>query len=93
MTEVSSTSMVNDLLSRLDKVKERGSGKALGVSLVEKCECLYLSFEDNERRLKTRLCPQSTPPDGLRLFTEWLRLDDGGFEVLEECDSRRSRFL
>jgi hypothetical protein len=64
-------------------------GYALGSIPVEKGRVLYLSLEDNERRLQTRMralvahCP--TMPD-LSMFhyqTEWRRMDEGGAEDLE----------
>jgi hypothetical protein len=56
-------------------------GKALGSVPVERGEALYLALEDSPRRLQTRLrmlLPDELAPAGLRLETEWPRLDEGG---------------
>lgn len=62
-------------------------GKALGTRDVIAGDVLYLSLEDNQRRLQQRLrklLAGSPPPQRLDLATEWPRLDDGGIERLEE---------
>ncbi len=62
-------------------------GYALGKKPVEQGEVLYLSLEDNERRLQKRvrlLCASLTGvPEGLHLATQWPRADAGGLPELE----------
>ena len=55
-------------------------GKALGSIPVDPGDVLYLSLEDNERRLKSRLqkmLPNNDVPPGLHLTTEWPKVGDG----------------
>lgn len=63
-------------------------GYALGKKQVEQGEVLYLSLEDNERRLQKRvqlLCASlSGVPEGLHLATSWARADAGGLPELEQ---------
>ena len=62
-------------------------GVALGTKKVEKGETLYLSLEDNERRMQKRLkkvLAGRECPEGLHYSTEWPRLNEGGAEALEE---------
>jgi len=63
-------------------------GYALGKKPVEQGEVLYLSLEDNERRLQKRvqlLCASLTGvPEGLHLATSWPRADAGGLPELEQ---------
>jgi RecA-family ATPase len=51
-------------------------------------DVLYAALEDNTRRLKGRLqklAPGDAPwPDGLKLATEWPKLDNGGLDAFEE---------
>jgi hypothetical protein len=61
-------------------------GVALGQIRVEEGDVLYLSLEDNERRLKSRLTSilDSAPcPDRLTLSTSWPKLDERGLQWLE----------
>lgn len=47
----------------------------------------YLALEDNYRRLKARLdilLHGAPPPQRLWLYTEWVRLDHGGLEALDD---------
>jgi hypothetical protein len=60
-------------------------GYALGKRRVEQGEALYLSLEDNERRLQERvltLADKDTDLSKLHYRTEWSRVDDGGAEQL-----------
>jgi hypothetical protein len=62
-------------------------GRALGAIPVDQGEVLYLALEDSPRRLKERLgivLDGEQCPDGLRFFTEWPRLGDGGAEAISE---------
>ncbi len=63
-------------------------GFALGKKPVEQGEVLYLSLEDNERRLQKRvrlLCASLTGvPTDLHLATQWARADAGGLPELEQ---------
>ena len=61
-------------------------GYALGRIRVEAGDVLYLSLEDNERRLKARLTSilgKDQCPDRLTLSTAWPRLDDRGLQWLD----------
>lgn len=62
-------------------------GYALGKKQVEQGESLYLSLEDNERRLKKRLLKltggDTKGLDRLHVFTDWLRADNGGIDHLD----------
>jgi hypothetical protein len=61
-------------------------GVALGTKPVERAEVLYLALEDNPRRLQGRLKKMlagGDAPRGLRLATEWPRMDEGGDNLLE----------
>lgn len=60
-------------------------GVALGTKRVERGEALYLSLEDNPRRLQKRLrkvLQGDDAPDGMHLRTEWPRMGEGGIEAL-----------
>lgn len=62
-------------------------GVALGTKRVEQGECLYLALEDNHRRLQKRLSKLlagGDAPARLHIALEWLRLDEGGAEALDE---------
>jgi hypothetical protein len=62
-------------------------GVVLGTKRVEQGEALYLALEDNPRRLQRRLgklLAGDEPPEGLTISTEWMRLDEGGEEALED---------
>jgi hypothetical protein len=53
---------------------------------VEKGESLFLSLEDNERRLQTRLiqlAAEDTSLSGFHYAHEWARVDEGGEEQLD----------
>ena len=61
-------------------------GVALGTKRVEQGDALYLSLEDNERRLRRRVAKlASTDSDlsGLHYRTEWTPADRGGLEHLD----------
>jgi len=62
-------------------------GYVLGKVKVEQGHVLYLSLEDNERRLQRRakqvLQDLQVTPDALYLTLSWPRLDRGGIEHLE----------
>lgn len=62
-------------------------GKALGHFAAEAGDVLYLSLEDNERRLTKRLhllSPDASPAAGRLTFaTDWPRLGHGGIEAIE----------
>jgi RecA-family ATPase len=61
-------------------------GYALGKKKVEKGESLFLSLEDNERRLQERLlqlADEKTPLNNLHYSHEWNRVDEGGEEQLD----------
>ncbi len=61
-------------------------GIALGQIRVEAGDVLYLSLEDNERRLKARMTSilGTEPwPDRLTFATTWPRLDQGGLNWIE----------
>jgi hypothetical protein len=61
-------------------------GVALGHIRVELGDVLYLSLEDNERRLKSRLnsiLNGADAPDRLTLSTSWPKLDELGLQWLE----------
>ena len=65
-------------------------GYALGRIRVEAGDVLYLSLEDNERRLKARLTSilgKDQCPDRLTLSTAWPRLDDRGLQWLDAWQS------
>jgi hypothetical protein len=56
---------------------------ALGTKRVEQGESLFLSLEDNERRLQERiltLTDEATDLSGFHYTWEWARVDDGGAE-------------
>lgn len=59
---------------------------------VVQAKVLYVSLEDNERRLQQRLLELLAPgvpaPENLHLVTEWPRLDAGGVELLAEMVER-----
>jgi hypothetical protein len=60
-------------------------GVALGTKRVEKGEALYLSLEDNERRLRRRIEKLASPDadlSGMHYTTEWEPADRGGVEQL-----------
>lgn len=60
-------------------------GMALGTKPVEKGESLYLSLEDNTRRLQKRLqkvLQGEDAPAGMHARTEWPRMGEGGVEAL-----------
>jgi hypothetical protein len=62
-------------------------GRAFGHIPVTQGEVLYLALEDNARRLQSRLrllLNGDQAPDGLHLWTEWPRLDEGGDAKLVE---------
>ena len=61
-------------------------GRAVLTLPTKKGDVLYISLEDNYRRLKLRLskCCSGEIPDGLHFETEWPRMDEGGFEKLHE---------
>ncbi len=62
-------------------------GVALGTKRVEQGACLYLTLEDNHRRVQRRLgklLSGSPAPEGLHIALEWPRLDEGGAEALDE---------
>jgi AAA domain len=61
-------------------------GYALGKVSVERGESLYISLEDNERRLQDRLKTLTSEDTDLGMFhyaDEWLRSDEGGTEQLD----------
>jgi hypothetical protein len=61
-------------------------GVALSKVRVERGEALYLALEDNRRRLQKRLgklLPGGSPPGGLHLALDWLRVGEGGVEALQ----------
>jgi hypothetical protein len=61
-------------------------GRALGKKPVEQGESLFLSLEDNERRLQDRLrtlCSEDTDLGKLHYATEWSRLNECGVEQLD----------
>jgi len=61
-------------------------GVALGKIRVDAGDVLYLSLEDNERRLKARLISilgDEPCPDRLTLSTSWPKLDERGLQWLE----------
>jgi len=61
-------------------------GVALGKIRVDAGDVLYLSLEDNERRLKSRLTSilgDEPCPDRLVLSTSWPKLDQRGIQWLE----------
>jgi hypothetical protein len=61
-------------------------GYALGKVPVEQGESLYISLEDNERRLQDRvktLTDEDTDLDMLHYAAGWLRSDEGGTEQLD----------
>jgi hypothetical protein len=67
-------------------VATASAGHALGKIPVERGEALYIALEDTPRRLQSRLrmMLNSEPvPQGLHLATQWLRLDQGGADQLE----------
>ena len=62
-------------------------GVALGTKRVEQGQALYLGLEDNPRRLRKRLgmvLRGEPAPEGLHIWTECPRLDEGGVEEIEE---------
>lgn len=62
-------------------------GKALGVRTVKRRGVLYLSLEDRERRLQSRLRETIAAgewPSNLYLATEWPRADQGGIAELQQ---------
>ncbi len=63
-------------------------GVALGTYPVTQGEVLYLSLEDNERRLQSRakqlLASMSSVPDTIAFELRWPRLDQGGLIYLEQ---------
>jgi AAA domain len=62
-------------------------GVALGRYPVDMAEVLYLALEDNKRRLQSRintyLHGKSAPQD-FYATTEWMRINEGGYDLLEE---------
>jgi DNA-binding CsgD family transcriptional regulator len=61
-------------------------GRALGAIPVERGDVIYLSLEDTDRRLKTRLLSvlQGDPvPEGLNFATGWRSIPDGGAKDLD----------
>ena len=61
-------------------------GVALGTKRVQRGEALYLSLEDNERRLRRRVAKLASPDSdlsGLHYRTEWTPADRGGLEHLD----------
>ncbi len=61
-------------------------GVALGQIRVEAGDVLYLSLEDNERRLKARMTSvlgDSAWPNRLTFVCAWPRLDQGGLQWIE----------
>ncbi len=69
-------------------------GYALGKKQVEQGESLYLSLEDNERRLQRRLRTllqdEETDLSDFHYSTEWLRSDNGGIDHLDLWLSQHS---
>ena len=66
-------------------------GVALGRIRVDAGDVLYLSLEDNERRLKSRLTSilnGARCPDRLTLSTSWPKLDERGLPWLEAWADR-----
>lgn len=62
-------------------------GVALGTKPVEQGAALYLALEDNPRRLRKRLgklLADGTAPEGLHIWTECPKLDEGGVGEIEE---------
>ncbi|MBI5018480.1 MAG: AAA family ATPase [Deltaproteobacteria bacterium] len=62
-------------------------GRALGKYAVGKGSSLYFALEDTPRRLQARLrmvLDGQTAPEGMHLFCQWPRLDQGGAEQLAE---------
>jgi AAA domain len=61
-------------------------GYALGKKRVEQGESLFLSLEDNERRLRERIVTLTDEDTDLSMFhytSEWTRVDEGGAEQLD----------
>ena len=61
-------------------------GAALGKRKVEQGDALYLALEDNPRRIQRRLkkvLAGEGAPEGLHIYTEWERFDNGGVEALD----------
>ena len=58
-------------------------GVALGIKRVDEGDTLYLALEDNKKRLK-KVLDGWLAPKRMHLHTEWLRLDEGGAEQLDE---------
>ena len=66
-------------------------GRALSSLKVEIGDALYLALEDTKRRLQDRLdtiLDGHGPPSRLEFANAWPRMDDGGFEALEDWLSR-----
>lgn len=63
-------------------------GMTLGQIETEQREVLYISLEDNKRRLQSRIDmimkPDEVIPNRLILCTEWQKADEGGIEQLQE---------
>jgi len=62
-------------------------GVAFGTIRVGQGDTLYLALEDNTRRLQGRLrkvLDGRDAPEKMHLHTEWVRLDEGGADELDE---------
>jgi Fe2+ or Zn2+ uptake regulation protein len=62
-------------------------GAALGKYPVERGEVLYISLEDNDKRLQKRsnqLLRNALASPDFYYATEWPRLNEGGYELIEE---------
>ncbi len=62
-------------------------GAALGKYPVERGEVLYISLEDNDKRLQRRsnqLLRNALASPDFYYATEWPRLNEGGYELIEE---------
>src|SRR5436190_85033 len=62
-------------------------GAALGKYPVERGEVLYISLEDNDKRLQKRsnqLLRNALASPDFYYTTEWPRLNEGGYELIEE---------
>jgi len=60
-------------------------GVALGSTVVEQGEVLYMALEDNRRRLRRRLgklLANEGMPSGLHIATDWPRAGEGGIDKL-----------
>ena len=69
-------------------------GAALGKYPVERGEVLYISLEDNDKRLQKRsnqLLHNALASPDFYYATEWPRLNEGGYELIEEYINEHPR--